>query len=210
MDGEVVDTLLRLLDEGIAIDLPAEVVGLAVDLLQRLVEGDGTDGHGTIADDPLTRLVDVTPSGEVHHGVSTPAGSPYGLLHLLGDAAGYGRVADIGIDLTEEVAPDDHGFELGVVDVGWDDGAPSGDLFTDKFWGHVWGDLCAQRVACHGMALLGLVDELVLTYRHVLHLLGDDALTGIVALGDTVLLRYPRVEGDVTVAQAVKGALLEA
>ena len=60
------------------------------------------------------------------------------------------------------------------------------------------------------MALLGLVDELVLTYRHVLHLLGDDALAGIVALGDTVLLRYPRVEGDVTVAQAVKGALLEA
>jgi hypothetical protein len=210
MDGEVVDTLLRLLDEGIAIDLPAEVVGLAVDLLQCLVEGDGTDGHGAIADDPLARLVDVTPSGEIHHGVGTPAGSPYGLLHLLSDATGDGRVADIGIDLAEEVAPDDHGFELGVVDVGWDDGAPSGDLFTDKFWGHVWGDLCTQRVTCHGVALLGLVDELVLTYRHVLHLLGDDTLAGIVALGDTVLLRYPRVEGDVTVAQAVKGALLEA
>ena len=48
MDGEVVDTLLRLLDEGIAIDLPAEVVGLAVDLLQCLVEGDGTDGTGLL------------------------------------------------------------------------------------------------------------------------------------------------------------------
>ena len=210
MDGEVVDTLLRLLDEGIAIDLPAEVVGLAVDLLQCLVEGDGTDGYGAIADDPLARLVDVTPSGEIHHGVGAPAGSPYGLLHLLGDAAGDGRVADIGIDFTEKVAPDDHRLELRVIDVGRDDGAPSGDLFADKFWGHVWGDLCTQRVACHGVALLGLVDELVLTYRHVLHLLGDDALAGIVALGDTVLLRYPRVEGDVTVAQAVKGALLEA
>ena len=210
MDGEVVDTLLRLLDEGIAIDLPAEVVGLAVDLLQCLVEGDGTDGHGAIADDPLARLVDVTPSGEIHHGVGTPAGSPNGLLYLLGDAAGDGRVADVGIDLTEEVAPDDHGLELGVIDVGWDDGTPSGDLFADKFWGHVGGDLCAQRVACHGVTLLGLIDELVLTYRHVLHLLGDDALAGIVALGDTLLLRYPWVEGDMTVAQAVKGTLLEA
>ena len=99
-----------------------------MDLLQRLVEGDGTDGHGTIADDPLTRLVDVTPSGEVHHGVSAPAGSPYALLHLLGDTAGDGGVADVGIDLTEEVTPDDHRLELRVIDVGRDDGAPSGDL----------------------------------------------------------------------------------
>ena len=37
MDGEVVHALLGLLDQGVAEHLPAQLVGVAADLFQRLV-----------------------------------------------------------------------------------------------------------------------------------------------------------------------------
>ena len=45
---------------------------------------------------------------------------------LLGEAGlmkGYRRIADIGVDLDQEIAADRHRLELAVVDVGRDDGA---------------------------------------------------------------------------------------
>jgi hypothetical protein len=48
VDGEVVHALLGLLDEGVAEQLPGEVLGLAVHLLQGLVDGHGADGHGAL------------------------------------------------------------------------------------------------------------------------------------------------------------------
>ena len=44
VDGEVVDALLGLLDEGVAVELPSEAFDLAVDLFEGLVDGDGSDG----------------------------------------------------------------------------------------------------------------------------------------------------------------------
>ncbi len=46
MDGEIVDALLGLLDERVAVDLPGQVLGDAADLLQRLVDRDGADRDG--------------------------------------------------------------------------------------------------------------------------------------------------------------------
>jgi len=43
VDGEVIDALLGLLDEGVAEDLPGEVLGLAVHFFERLVDGHGAD-----------------------------------------------------------------------------------------------------------------------------------------------------------------------
>ena len=42
------------------------------------------------------------------------------------------RVADVGVDLDQEVAADGHRLQLGVVDVGRDDGAAAGDLVADE------------------------------------------------------------------------------
>ena len=46
VDGEVVHTLLSLLDERIAEYLPVELRHITLHLLQRLVERYGADGHG--------------------------------------------------------------------------------------------------------------------------------------------------------------------
>ena len=46
VDGEVVNALLGLLDEGVPEDLPGEVLGLAIHLFQGLIDGHGADGHG--------------------------------------------------------------------------------------------------------------------------------------------------------------------
>ena len=83
--------------------------------------------------------MDMSPCREVHDGISSPAGRPYGLLHLLGDTAGDGRVSDVGIDFTEKVTPDDHRLHLWVIDVRWDDGTSLGDLIADEFGGHYLG-----------------------------------------------------------------------
>ena len=49
MDGEVIDALLSLFDQGIAHDLPGQVLGFSIDLLQCLVDGYRADRHGGVA-----------------------------------------------------------------------------------------------------------------------------------------------------------------
>ena len=82
-------------------------------------------------------LVDVTASGQIHHGVRTPAAGPHQLLHLLLNGGADGGVANVGVDLYQEVAADDHRLRFRVVDVGGDDGATAGDLITDELRGDV-------------------------------------------------------------------------
>ena len=45
MDSEVVDTLLSLFDQGVAEDLPGQILSHTVDLLQGLVDGHSADRH---------------------------------------------------------------------------------------------------------------------------------------------------------------------
>ena len=59
VDREVVDALLGLLDQRVAEDLPGQLLGLAADLLERLVDRHRPDRHRRVAQDPLARLVDV-------------------------------------------------------------------------------------------------------------------------------------------------------
>src|SRR5690554_7805988 len=42
MDGEIVHALLGLLDQGVAEDLPVQILGYSTDLFQRLVDGHST------------------------------------------------------------------------------------------------------------------------------------------------------------------------
>ena len=64
MDGEVVDALLGLFDERVAVDFPGEVLDASVDFFQGLVDGDGADGDGGVAEDPLAGGVDVLAGGQ--------------------------------------------------------------------------------------------------------------------------------------------------
>ena len=147
MDGEIVDALLALLDQRVLVALPVELDGIAVDLLQRLVDRHRADRDRRVADDPFARVVDVAAGREIHHGVGAPADRPHHLLHFFLDRGGHGRVADIGVDLGEEVPPDDHRLQLGMVDVGGNDGAPARDFRAHEFRGHEGRHAGAEALA---------------------------------------------------------------
>ena len=76
VNGHVVDALFGLLNHGIAEDLPGQRVGFTIDLLERLIDRHGADGHGRVPDNPLARGVDVVAGREVHHGVGAPLRRP--------------------------------------------------------------------------------------------------------------------------------------
>ena len=220
VDGEVIHALLGLLDEGVAEDLPREVLGFAVHFLQRLVDGHGADGHGGIAQDPLAGGVDVFARAEVHDGVGAPLGGPAHFFHLLLDRRSDGAVADVGVDLHEEIAPDDHRLELGVIDVRGDDGAPGGDFFADELGGDLRGDALreaaenARRVFV--LELRGADVLLVeVVAADVLRKLGDLRAAEVFADGDVfhlrrddALPRIPKLRDRMPRARAKRAAAL--
>ena len=85
MDGEVIDALLGLFDEGVAEDFPGEFFGFAADFFERLINRHGADGHGRVAHDPFARGVDVFAGGKIHDGVRAPLGGPAHLLDFFLD-----------------------------------------------------------------------------------------------------------------------------
>ena len=178
MDGEIVDALLGLLDQRVLVDLEVELDRIAVHLLERLIDRHRADRHRRIPDDPLAREVDVLACREIHDGVGAPADRPHHLLHLLLDGRSDGRVADIGVDLGEEVPADDHRLRFWVVDIGGDDGAPACDFRAHELRRHEGGK---RRAETHpigklrlGFRVLTLPSD-VLAVGDIGHLLGDDA-----------------------------------
>src|SRR4029077_274576 len=132
MDSEVVHALFGLLDQRVLEYLPVELVGFAIDLLQRLVDRHGPDRHRRVAQYPAADVVDVAAGGEVHHRVAAPADRPHEFFDFFRGPGRDRRIADVGVDLHQEVAADDDRFEFWVVDVRRDDGAPAGDLGADE------------------------------------------------------------------------------
>src|SRR5262249_60481312 len=59
---------------------------------------------------------------------------PYTTLFrsLLVDRRRHGGIADVRVDLHEEIPPDDHRFEFRVIDVRRNNGATAGHLVADK------------------------------------------------------------------------------
>ena len=158
MDGEVVHSLLGLLDEGVAVELPGEVFDASVYFFEGLIDGHGADGDRGVADDPFAGGVDVFPGGKIHHGVGSPRGGPTHFLHFFVDGGGHGGVADVGVDFDEEVTADGHGLVLGVIDVDRNDGASAGDFTADEFGSDEVGEtgseglagmLVVHAIACH-------------------------------------------------------------
>ncbi|MNS39085.1 hypothetical protein D3C72_713560 [compost metagenome] len=188
VDGEVVHALLGLLDQGVAEQFPGQVFGHAVDLFQGLVDRHGTNRHRRVADDPLTGFVNVLAGGQVHDRVRTPADAPGQLGHFFLDRGTQGAVADVAVDLHQEVAADDHRLHFRVVDVGRDDRAATGNFLANELGGDFLRDVGPEAVAgvllveqAGGACLLQLH---VFADGHILHLGSDDALAGIVHLRD--------------------------
>ena len=155
MDGEVIHALLRLFDERVPVNLPGQFLRFAIHFFQRLINRHGADGHGRVADDPFARLVDVLAGGKIHHRVRAPLRRPPHLLDFLLDARRDGAVADVGVDLHQEIAADDHRLGFGMIDVGGDDGATARDFVADKFRGDFAWDGRAERFA--GMLVIEII-----------------------------------------------------
>src|SRR5947207_13439348 len=150
VDGKVIDPLLRLFDEGVAINFPGQFFGAAADFFEGLINRDGADRHGRIANDPFAGGVDVFAGGKIHHGVGAPLRRPTHLLDFFLDRRRDGAVADVGVDLYQKIAADDHRLGFRVIDVVWNDGAPASDLASYKFW----CDFCWNRRAERLTAML--------------------------------------------------------
>ena len=147
MDGEVIDPLLRLFDEGVAIDFPGEFFGPAADFFERLINRDGADGHGRIANDPFAGGVNVFAGGQIHHGVGAPFRCPTHLLDFFFDRRRHRAVADVGVDFHQEIAADDHRLGFRMIDVGGNDGAATRDLSPHEFWCYLSRDVGTERFA---------------------------------------------------------------
>src|SRR6266404_1128064 len=147
VDGEVIDALFALLDQRVLVDLPVEFYGIAVDLLQRLVDRNGPDRDRRVAKNPFAGGVDVAPGRKVHHGVGAPADRPHHLVDFFLHRRRHRGVADIGVDLGEKIAADDHRLELAMVDVAGNDRASPRDLGAHEFRRDEGGDVGAKTFA---------------------------------------------------------------
>ena len=183
MDGEVIDALFGLFDEGIAEDFPCQVFGNAADLFQRLINRHGADGDGRVADDPFAGVVNVAAGRQVHDGVRAPADGPDHLVDFGRDIRCHGAVADISIDLDQEIAANRHRFGFRVVDVVGDDRAAAGDFFADKFGRHIIGDFRAKAFAVADIFGKTRTAQ-ILTLGNIFHFRRDDAAAGIMHLAD--------------------------
>ncbi len=77
--------------------------------------------------------MDVFSRREVHHGVGPPLRGPAHFFDLLFDAGGNGTVADVRIDFNQKIPPDNHGLELGMIDVCRNDRPSSCHFLAHKF-----------------------------------------------------------------------------
>jgi hypothetical protein len=103
MNREVVDPLLRLLDERVAEDLPGQFFGLAIDFFESLVDRYRPDRYRAVANDPLARFMDVLPGRQIIT-VSPPSGWTKSSFDFFLNARTKRRVTDVGVDLGKEVA----------------------------------------------------------------------------------------------------------
>src|SRR5262249_52796100 len=141
------------------------------------------DRHGRVADDPFARVVDVAAGRKVHDRVGAPADRPHHLVDFGGDVAGDRAVADIGVDLDQEVAADRHRLAFGVVDVVGDDRTAARDRVADEFGGDEVGDGGAIVFAVAGRIARGFAAE-VFADGDIFHFGRDDAAPGVMHLRD--------------------------
>src|SRR3546814_17630464 len=75
-----------------------------------------------------------------HDGICAPADRPDHFVDFGSHIGRDGAVADIGVYLHQEIAPDRHGFGFRVVDVVGADGTAACDFIPDEFGRDIIGD----------------------------------------------------------------------
>ncbi|GAR74000.1 hypothetical protein NGUA18_01882 [Salmonella enterica] len=183
MNSEIVDALFGLLQQRVAEGFPGKILGDPVDLFQRLVDRHRADWYWAITQDPLTGFVNIAPGGKVHYRIRPPARRPHQFFHLFFDRGGHRRVADIGVDLHQEVAANNHRLRFRVVDVGGDDGASGGDFITHEFRGDVFRQACAKahpRMLVAQYFTANALAAHIFTDGDELHFGSDDPVAGVV------------------------------
>ena len=133
MDGEIIHPLLGLFDQGILEHLPGQVLGNTIDLFQGLIDRHGPDWHRAVTDHPVADIVNIAPGRQVHDRIAAPANGPDHLINLVGNRGQHSRIADIGIDLDQEIAANNHRLQLAMIDIGRNNRPAAGNLFADKF-----------------------------------------------------------------------------
>ena len=197
MDREVIHSLFSLFDERIAIHLPGQFFRAAAGFLECLVNRDGADRHRRVPQDPFSRLVNIAAGGKIHHRVGAPVDAPAHLLDFFLDGAGDRTIADVGIDLDQEISADDHRLEFDVIDVGGNDRASTRYFIPHKFRGDVFGNLCPERLALMlepdvSPAVGGFESLLaaeILASRDKLHFGCDNSLPRVMDLTDGAAIR---------------------
>ena len=145
-------------------------------------------GTGRVADDPLARFMNIFAGGQIHHRIAAPADRPGHFLHFFLNARTERGVADVGIDLHQKIAADDHRLGFRMVDVRRDDGAAAGHFVAHEFRSDMLGQKSAEIVprVLAGQEFASFRNELfaalIFAYRDELHFRGNDAETSIVHL----------------------------
>ncbi len=137
--------------------------------------------------------MDVAAGREVHDRIRTPADGPDHLLDLLGHRRSDGGIADIGIDLDQEIAADDHRLQFRMVDVRRDDRATGGNLLPDEFARHVIRDMRAEAFAVPDKRCVWRCAADVFADGDEFHFRRDDTGAGIGELGHGLAIPcFPR------------------
>ena len=147
MNGEIINALFSLLNQRIAINFPGEVFGNATYFFERLINRHRTNRHRAVTQNPFASSVDVFAGREIHNRIRTPTRRPDHLFDFFFDGGGDRRVADIRIDLHQEVPSDNHRLRFRVVDVIRDDRPARCNLITHKFRRNQLRNFRAEGVA---------------------------------------------------------------
>ncbi len=91
--------------------------------------------------------MDIFAGRKIHDRVGTPFRGPPHFLNLFLDRTGDGRVTNVGIDLHEEIATDDHRLAFWMIDVGRNNGPPTSNFITDKLGRDMPRDCGSEGVA---------------------------------------------------------------
>ena len=131
MDGHIVHALLGLFahhveDEGFGEVVHRFAAG------EHLIHRNRADRGRTVFDDRTADLVDVAAGAEVHHGIRAVFQRMPELFQLLTRATGQRGVADVGVDLGLEAAPDADRHQSLMVDIGRNHHRTGGDGGADR------------------------------------------------------------------------------
>ncbi len=176
VNGKIINPLLRLFNERVAVKLPAQSIGIVINLFQRLVKGHSPDGRRCITDNPFARIMNVRAGGKVHHGIRTPERGPAHFLDLFLNGRSERRVAYIRVNFGAELPTNNHRLRLRMVNVERNHRAAGGYFCPHKFRFHL------------------------LTDRHIFHFGRNDARPGIAQLSD----RPPRLRAQRLALQPMK------